>query len=74
MEPEETQQFLDELLAIAMRPEFVYVHEYKLGDMLIDAPFGSRLRPKKQNPFAESRELQAKARASPKGCTRVSSC
>ena len=35
MEPEETQQFLDELLAIAMRPEFVYVHEYKLGDMLI---------------------------------------
>ena len=35
MEPEETQVFLDELLQVAMRPEFVYVHEYKLGDMLI---------------------------------------
>jgi len=35
MEPEETQGFLDELLQIAIRPEFVYVHEYKLGDMLI---------------------------------------
>ena len=35
MEPEETQAFLDELLQIAIRPEFVYVHEYKLGDMLI---------------------------------------
>jgi taurine dioxygenase len=35
MEPEETQAFLDELLEIAIRPEFVYVHEYKLGDMLI---------------------------------------
>jgi taurine dioxygenase len=35
MEPEETQVFLDELLEAAMRPEFVYVHEYKLGDMLI---------------------------------------
>ncbi|MGZ5223504.1 MAG: TauD/TfdA dioxygenase family protein [Burkholderiales bacterium] len=35
MEPEATQRFLDELLEIAIRPEFVYVHEYKLGDMLI---------------------------------------
>ena len=35
MEPEETQRFLDELLKIAIRPEFVYAHEYKLGDMLI---------------------------------------
>ena len=35
MEPEETQAFLDKLLEIAIRPEFVYVHEYKLGDMLI---------------------------------------
>jgi alpha-ketoglutarate-dependent taurine dioxygenase len=35
MEPEETQAFLDKLLEIAIKPEFVYVHEYKLGDMLI---------------------------------------
>ena len=35
MEPAETQAFLDELLEVAIRPEFVYVHEYKLGDMLI---------------------------------------
>lgn len=35
MNPEETQAFLDELLEIAIRPEFVYVHEYTLGDMLI---------------------------------------
>jgi alpha-ketoglutarate-dependent taurine dioxygenase len=35
MEPEETQEFLDELLAAALRPEFTYVHEYSLGDMLI---------------------------------------
>ena len=34
MEPEETQTFLEELLEIAIRPEFVYVHEYRLGDML----------------------------------------
>lgn len=35
MEPQETQDFLDELLETAIRPEFSYVHEYKLGDMLI---------------------------------------
>jgi taurine dioxygenase len=35
MNPEETQAFLDELLEIAIRPEFVYAHEYKLGDMFI---------------------------------------
>jgi taurine dioxygenase len=35
MEPEETQDFLDELLETALRPEFLYVHEYQPGDMLI---------------------------------------
>ncbi len=35
MEPEETQHFLDELLEVAMQPQFVYTHEYRLGDMLI---------------------------------------
>lgn len=35
MEPAETQEFLAELLETAIRPEFVYVHEWKLGDMLI---------------------------------------
>ena len=35
MEPVETQEFLAELLETAIRPEFVYVHEWKLGDMLI---------------------------------------
>jgi len=35
MEPEETQAFLDKLLEVAIRPEFSYVHEYQLGDMLI---------------------------------------
>jgi alpha-ketoglutarate-dependent taurine dioxygenase len=35
MEPEETQDFLEKLLEVAIKPEFTYVHEYKLGDMLI---------------------------------------
>lgn len=35
MAPEQTQAFLDELLELALRPEFIYAHEYKLGDMLI---------------------------------------
>lgn len=35
MEPAETQAFLDELLQVAMKPEFIYAHEYKAGDMLI---------------------------------------
>jgi taurine dioxygenase len=35
MEPAETQDFLDELLEIAIKPEFIYVHEYRLGDLLI---------------------------------------
>jgi len=35
MEPDETQEFLDELLEATLQPEFVYVHEWKLGDMLI---------------------------------------
>jgi taurine dioxygenase len=35
MEPEETQRFLDELLDVAMKPEFTYTHEYRLGDWLI---------------------------------------
>lgn len=35
MEAEETQEFLDKLLETAIKPEFTYVHEYRLGDMLI---------------------------------------
>jgi len=35
MEPQETQDFLEKLLEVAIKPEFTYVHEYKLGDMLI---------------------------------------
>ncbi len=35
MEPEETQEFLTELLETVIRPEFSYVHEWKLGDMLM---------------------------------------
>lgn len=35
MEPKETQDFLEELLDVAIKPEFAYVHEYKLGDLLI---------------------------------------
>jgi len=35
MEPAETQEFLAELLETAIKPEFTYTHEYKLGDMLI---------------------------------------
>ncbi len=35
MDPDETPEFLDELLAATLQPEFVYVHEWKLGDMLI---------------------------------------
>ena len=35
MGAEETQAFLDELLEVAIKPEFTYVHEYRLGDMLI---------------------------------------
>ena len=35
MAPAETQAFLDELLQIAIKPEFSYTHEYKPGDWLI---------------------------------------
>jgi taurine dioxygenase len=35
MDPEETQAFLEELLEVAIKPEFTYTHEYRLGDMLI---------------------------------------
>ena len=35
MEPQETQDFLEELLQLAIKPEFVYAHHYQLGDMLI---------------------------------------
>jgi taurine dioxygenase len=35
MEPQETQDFLEELLNVAIKPEFAYVHEYRLGDLLI---------------------------------------
>ncbi len=35
MESQETQDFLADLLDTAIRPEFSYLHEWKLGDMLI---------------------------------------
>jgi taurine dioxygenase len=35
MSPEETQSFLEQLLELTIRPEFVYLHEYRLGDMFI---------------------------------------
>jgi alpha-ketoglutarate-dependent taurine dioxygenase len=35
MSPEETQAFLDELLEAALKPELVYVHEWRLGDLLM---------------------------------------
>ena len=35
MEPLETQEFLTDLLKIAVRPEFTYTHDYQLGDMLV---------------------------------------
>ena len=35
MAPDETQAFLTELLETAIRPEFAYTHEYRLGDMLL---------------------------------------
>jgi len=35
MSPEETQQFLEKLLELTIKPEFVYLHEYRLGDMFI---------------------------------------
>lgn len=35
MEPQETQDFLTELLETAIKPAFSYTHEYTLGDMLV---------------------------------------
>ena len=35
MEPQETQDFLEDLLQMAIRPEFHFVHEWQVGDMLI---------------------------------------
>ena len=35
MEPQETQDFLTELLETAIKPEFAYTHDYQLGDMLV---------------------------------------
>ena len=35
MDPVETQAFLTELLDVAIKPAFSYVHEWKLGDMLM---------------------------------------
>jgi taurine dioxygenase len=35
MEPQETQDFLTELLSTAIRPEFAFVHQWRVGDMLI---------------------------------------
>jgi taurine dioxygenase len=35
MEPQETQDFLEELLQEVVRPEFHFVHEWQVGDMLV---------------------------------------
>ncbi len=35
MDPAETQIFLSKLLETVIRPEFVYTHQYRLGDMLL---------------------------------------
>jgi taurine dioxygenase len=35
MDPYETQDFLAELLANSLQDDFIYVHEWKLGDLLI---------------------------------------
>ena len=35
MSPADTQSFLTELLEQAIRPEFTYLHEWRLGDMLM---------------------------------------
>jgi taurine dioxygenase len=35
MTPEDSQDFLHELIDMAIRPEFTYTHQWRLGDMLI---------------------------------------
>ena len=35
MSPEDTQDFLEELLQTALKPEFVYHHQWRPGDMLL---------------------------------------
>jgi alpha-ketoglutarate-dependent taurine dioxygenase len=35
MTPEESHDLLDELLEMAVRPEFIYEHNWRMGDMLI---------------------------------------
>jgi len=35
MTPEESHDLLDELLEMALRPEFIYAHQWRMGDMLI---------------------------------------
>ncbi|MCB1739394.1 MAG: TauD/TfdA family dioxygenase [Gammaproteobacteria bacterium] len=35
MSPEASQEFLDELLEQTLKPEFIYVHPWRAGDMLI---------------------------------------
>lgn len=35
MDPEETQDFLRDLMAQVIRPEFVYAHKWRLGDLLM---------------------------------------
>lgn len=35
MTPEDTQEFLQELTDLCTKPEFVYAHEYQVGDLLI---------------------------------------
>ena len=35
MDPYETQEFLSELLANSLQDDFIYAHEWKLGDLLM---------------------------------------
>ena len=35
LNPQETQDFLESLLQSAIKPEFIYLHEWRLGDMLM---------------------------------------
>ena len=35
LNPQETQDFLESLLQSAIKPEFTYLHEWRLGDMLM---------------------------------------
>ena len=35
MTPEDTQELLEELIATAVQPEFVYTHQWRMGDMFL---------------------------------------